>query len=85
MVRHNAVSASLVTLPGALDYLGLGMEELASGCQKLVESLRLYPGSSEPGHSGLMLASRIAAVQACSRTTSGAARRLKIRARASST
>lgn len=55
-VRHNAASAALAT--AMKDLLGLFIEDQCSGVYKLVESLKRFPGSGEPGHSASVLAFR---------------------------
>ncbi|KAI1469283.1 S-adenosyl-L-methionine-dependent methyltransferase [Daldinia caldariorum] len=56
-VKHNAIS-SVFTSPEMKDILGLYAEEQLSGVVKLVESIRRFPGSGEPGHSASVLAFR---------------------------
>ncbi|CAJ2513893.1 Uu.00g020120.m01.CDS01 [Anthostomella pinea] len=57
-VRHNALSGILAVIPGMNDVLGFLVEEHTAAAAKFVESLRRWPGSGEPGHCALMLASR---------------------------
>ncbi|KAL7626526.1 hypothetical protein AAE478_003298 [Parahypoxylon ruwenzoriense] len=54
-VKHNGLSA-LLTNPQMNDCLGLIIEEQHAGTAKLVENLRRFPGSGEPGHSASVLA-----------------------------
>ncbi|KAF3059436.1 6-hydroxytryprostatin B O-methyltransferase [Daldinia childiae] len=56
-VRHNAIS-SMFTVPEMKDILGLFIDEQLSGAAKLVESMRRFPDSGEPGHSASALAMR---------------------------
>ncbi|KAI1767039.1 S-adenosyl-L-methionine-dependent methyltransferase [Hypoxylon sp. FL1150] len=55
-VKHNAASATLAT--AMKDLLGLFIDEQCGGASKLVESLKRFPGSGEPGHSALVLSIR---------------------------
>ncbi|KAI1396518.1 S-adenosyl-L-methionine-dependent methyltransferase [Hypoxylon fuscum] len=56
-IRHNAVS-SILSAPRMKDGLGLFVEEQFSGVAKLVQSLKRFPGSGEPGHSASVIALR---------------------------
>ncbi|KAI8628312.1 S-adenosyl-L-methionine-dependent methyltransferase [Xylariaceae sp. FL1651] len=59
-VKHNAVSSLFAIIPGMKDLLGLLVEDNRMGAAKFVESIQRFPGSGEPGHSALMIASRYA-------------------------
>ncbi|KAI1769896.1 S-adenosyl-L-methionine-dependent methyltransferase [Hypoxylon cercidicola] len=56
-VRHNAISSTFVSSTMKA-MMGLFIEDQCSGVYKLVESLKRFPGSGEPGHSALVLAFR---------------------------
>jgi hypothetical protein len=57
-VKHNAVSALFAIVPGMKDLLGLLVTDNRLGAGRFVESIKRFPGSGEPGHSALMIASR---------------------------
>ncbi|KAI1384763.1 S-adenosyl-L-methionine-dependent methyltransferase [Hypoxylon trugodes] len=56
-IRHNAISSTLA-IPHLKDMLGLVLEEQLPGTTKLTDSIKLFPGSGEPGHSASVLAFR---------------------------
>ncbi|KAI1103750.1 S-adenosyl-L-methionine-dependent methyltransferase [Jackrogersella minutella] len=56
-VRHNALSSAL-TNPQIKDLLGLFIDDQLSGASKIVESIRRFPGTGEPGHSASVLSFR---------------------------
>ncbi|KAI0180792.1 S-adenosyl-L-methionine-dependent methyltransferase [Hypoxylon sp. FL1284] len=56
-VRHNAASSSLAS-PTMNAMLGLFVDEQCGVVHKLVEALKRFPGSGEPGHSASVLALR---------------------------
>ncbi|KAI0003509.1 S-adenosyl-L-methionine-dependent methyltransferase [Xylariaceae sp. FL0662B] len=53
-VRHNAVSATL-NMDGVKDIVGFITEEIPHGTLRFVESLRRWPGTGEPGHTGFAM------------------------------